>query len=368
MTRGAPYRATVGTLCLVWIGQVLPGLQAATPRNVILFIGDGMGAGEVQAAGLYAYGTTGSLGFERFDHQALTVTYAADGSITDSAAAATAMATGHKVNNGVLSLALPGDGRELTTILEYAQARGKSSGLVTTAYITHATPAAFAAHEPSREDYTAIASDILDKTRPQVLFGGAFHLEGAAAAGYTVIRTEAELGALDTEAVHLISGQFSEGTMTYALDRTPGTTEPTLAVMTRKALAILDNDPNGLFLMVEAGRIDHAGHAHDLARNVQETLSLDQAVQEALAWAAASGQGSDTLILVAADHETGGLRVVSGGRCPWPSPACRTRRFACNAAGPVNSETGRPKQRPISSTLPRPSLPSPMWGPGTVRT
>jgi len=312
----------IGSVGLILTLATVSSLEATTPRNVILIIGDGMGVAEVQAAGLYAYGLTGSLGFERFADQALTTTYAADGSVTDSAAAATAMATGHKVNNGVLSIALPGDGLELTTILEYAQARGKSSGLVTTAYITHATPAAFAAHEPSRDDYTAIGSDILQKTRPQVLFGGASHLEGAAAAGYAVIRTEAELGSLDTEAAHLLSGQFSDGYMTYVLDRTPGTTEPTLALMTEKALAVLDNEPNGLFLMVEAGRIDHAGHAHDLARNVQETLSLDQAVQEALEWAAATGQASDTLILVAADHETGGLQVISeqgAGRLPLVS-------------------------------------------------
>ena len=307
-----------GLRCLAgWVlavGLLCARLGNAMPTNVILFIGDGMGYGQIAAAGLYAYGASGTLSFETFPHQAQVTTFSADSSITDSAAAATAMATGHKVGNGVISVARPGDGHELQTVLEQAAAAGKATGLVTTTYISHATPAAFAAHEPSRGNYGQIAQDYLRQTRPNVLFGSSLYLpeSDAVAAGYSVVKDAAQLQALDTDSADFVSGQFAAGHMTYESDRGPAATEPHLSEMTAVALSILDNNPQGFFLMVEGGRIDHAAHAHDLETTIGETLEFSRAVRTAVDWADRSMQ-LDTLILVTADHETGGLNILADG-------------------------------------------------------
>lgn len=147
---------------------------AAEPASfaVILCIGDGMGPGQEKAASYYLSGREGALSFHDFPVQTEISTFSANSSVTDSAASATAIATGEKVNNGVISLKIPGDGSEIETILEYYQKQGKAVGLVTTAFITHATPAAFAAHVSSRGNYTEIGEDYFSKTLPHVLFGG----------------------------------------------------------------------------------------------------------------------------------------------------------------------------------------------------
>ncbi len=126
---------------------------------MIFLIGDGMGFEQVKAGGMYANGQVGTLSFELFPYNGELTTYSADSAVTDSAAAATALATGVKVNSGVISMAIPGDGSELETLLEYFKVRGKSTGLVTTTTMTHATPASFGAHEFSRQMYEQIADD-----------------------------------------------------------------------------------------------------------------------------------------------------------------------------------------------------------------
>lgn len=298
-----------GLCAFVCAGNLLLACAAgAMPTNVILFIGDGMGVGQIAAAGMYA---GAALSFESFPYQGQIATHSASSAITDSAAAATAMATGQKVNNGVISTALTGDGAELKTVLEYASDMGKSTGLVTTTSITHATPAAFAAHEPSRSNNAQIAQDYLTQTRPNVLFGGDGFMAGATAAGYAVVNDAAGLQALDTDSTTFVSGQFASGDMEYELDRESTTTQPHLSDMTAVALGILDNDPDGFFLMVEGGRIDHAAHANDIERTVQEVLEFSRAVETAMDWVAASA-ALDTLVLVTADHETGGLAVTAG--------------------------------------------------------
>jgi len=280
---------------------------AAPIRNVILCIGDGMGPAQVEAARCYA-GT--QLFFETFPYQSLITTFAAGGQLTDSAAAATAIATGYKVYEGVLSLALPGDGRELETLLEAFQSQGKSAGLVTTSYLTDATPAAFGAHETDRYNQTQIASDYLVQTRPDVLMGGGGGGEltaaAAAAAGYQVVSDAAGLAAVDAARTARVCGLFGYWSMPYEYDGLGPF--PRLTDMALKALEVLDNDPDGFFLMVEGGRIDHACHAHDLPRSVFETLAFDAVVRRLTEWA--QGRG-DTLILVVSDHETGGLSVLA---------------------------------------------------------
>ncbi len=281
----------------------------AEPKYVIFLIGDGMGFEQVKAGGMYANGQAGTLSFESFPYSGELTTYAADAAVPDSCAAGTALATGVKVNNGVVSMAYPGDGSELETLLEYFKARGKSTGMVTTSTWYDATPASFGAHEPDRYNYGGIMNDYLYQTRPNVVFGG-YHDDNVAAAstsaGYTVVTDRATMQALDTETETMVFGQFGNGYLPYEYDGLGSL--PHLSEMTATALSILDNEPNGFFLMVEGGRIDHACHSNDIRRAVLETIEFDNTVKVVMDWA--TGR-TDTLILVCADHETGGLTVLA---------------------------------------------------------
>ncbi|MHC4654165.1 MAG: alkaline phosphatase [Planctomycetota bacterium] len=306
-------------LVLMVVGVIgLTVVAQAEPKNVIFFIGDGMGPEQVKAAGMYAWGAAGTLSFESFPYNGELTTYSANASITDSAAASTALATGVKVDNGVISIAKPGDGSELETLLERFKAQGKSTGLVTTVYVTHATPAGFGAHEPDRNNYSQIANDYLTQTRPNVIYGGALYIGGAAGEGYTVVTNRAEMLAYyDAAPETMLSGQFDPGDMPYEADYDYDTgTIPRLSEMTDAALSILDNDTDGFFLMVEGGNIDHA--CHDNAdKFADEVVEFANAVQEAIDWAAGR---TDTLIIVCADHETGGLTVTgNNGQYEYPS-------------------------------------------------
>ena len=294
-------------VCLLAILFIVCISFGAPPKNVILLIGDGMGPEQVRAAGMYANGSAGTLSFESLPYQADCTTYSANDSVTDSAAAATAIATGHKVNNDVVSVALPGDGRELQTLVEYFSARGKSTGLVTTAYISHGTPAAFGAHETDRGHNSDIINDYLYQTQPNVMMGGASYISSstAASAGYTVVTNRNAMQALDTDTVTRVWGLFGSGHMPYEYEGLG--VYPHLREMTATALDILDNDPEGFFLMVEGAQIDRAGHKSDLPCIIGETIEFANSAQVVMGWAAGR---TDTLVLVTADHECGGLFVI----------------------------------------------------------
>ena len=274
------------------------------PKNVIICIGDGMGFEAVKAAGYYASGETGVLSFETFPYQAEIKTYAANTPMTDSAAAATAMATGHKVNNGVISMEIPGTGTPLKTLLEISQELGKRTGLVSTTYITHATPAAFGAQ---RNNLGEIANDYLHLTRPNVLLGGGGNgitEDRAESVDYTVVTDREELLTLNTDMETFVSGQFGQSNIPYMFDGPNNL--PHLSEMATVALDILSNNENGFFLLLEGGRIDHAGHSNDIERQLLETVEFSKAVQTVYDQVS---DDEDTIILVTADHETGGLRV-----------------------------------------------------------
>lgn len=289
---------------------------AKTPHNVILCIGDGMGPEHVRAASLYAHGREGALPFESFPAQGIMTVHAADDPITDSAASATAMATGRKVNNGVIAVAVPGPGHVLDTLLKRAQRDGKSVGLVTTTELTHATPAAFAAHTPSRKRRDVIARDYLTRTRPDVLLGGGgagLYPDDARAAGYTVAQNRDELEQARADRGLPLCGLFGEGNMPYMHDDFIGDTNayetlPTLSEMTMAAIDLLAEDPDGFFLVVEGGRIDHAAHDHEIDRNIHETIEFANTVEQIAHWM--SGR-DDSLLVITADHETGGMEIVA---------------------------------------------------------
>lgn len=309
----------------------------APPPRIILFIGDGMGPEQIRAGGYY-------LGrppvFTEFAVAAGVATRSADNEVTDSAAAATAIATGRKVANGVLSLAIPGDGARLETLAETAAARGILTGVATTTFATHATPAAFGAHRAARTDYEGVAEDYLNLSRPNlILGGGANGLDSAEAeaAGYTVVGSRERLSAVGAANVPRVAGLFGSGNLPYEADGGPRSAGfPDLSDMTAEALRLIGDAPEGFFLMVEGGLIDQAAHANDAERMVAEVAGLDRAVRTALDWAAGR---SDALIVVTADHETGGIDSVTdrgAGEVPdirWTTTGHSSRQVGLYAWG-----------------------------------
>jgi len=335
--------------CLLIVITVLVSLAQpswAELKNVIVMIGDGMGFEQVKAASFYAYGEENRLPFEKY-YRGEVVTHSSNSYLdenhaTDSAASATAMATGQKVDNKVISQK---SGQPIDTILEQLQKQGKATGLVTTVTLTHATPAGFGTHTNHRDNHRDIADDYLKQSRPNILFG-AYYKDGrgitdtkAKQAGYMVVKTReqmqhvVELAEQNSKEEVFIAGLFSPEAMPWEYDyynprRNPLSEEiksempsydtiPHLSEMTAAALSILDNDPNGFFLMVEGGKIDKAGHKNIIEDNVFETLEFARAFLLALNWAQ---NRNDTLIIVTADHECGGLKVVKTPLKPVKEP------------------------------------------------
>ena len=313
--------------CLVLaLALVLPltAAQAPAARNLILFIGDGMGPAQVELARQAAKLHGQKLNLDRFVLRGRVLTSSADQEVTDSAAAATALATGQRTNNGMISVTP--QGKRLTTILEWYRDHGRATGLVTTDSLTGATPAAFAAHAQSRRELANLSGQIIAAGVDVMLGGGesSFRPKSFAGSmraderdlvaeaqreGYALVTTRSELGRVHAPRV---LGLFAPWTMAFALDRhATAPAQPSLAEMTRAALRLLSADGRGFFLMVEGGRIDHACHWNDGAAMVPELLDFDRAVGLALEFARTH---RDTLLVVTADHETGGLRMADTRR------------------------------------------------------
>ena len=185
---------------------------AASATNIILLIGDGMGFEHIKAGRCYK-GT--NLCFESWTNGSV-CTLNAYGALTDSGAGGTAIATGRKVDNGVISMAIPGDGSDLQTLLEYFKGKGKRGGLVTTDIMTGATPATFGAHAANRSFASVITSNYLHRSHPNVLFGGSdiandLSTNYATDAGYMVVTNLAQMTNLNTETATMVSGQFGNG-------------------------------------------------------------------------------------------------------------------------------------------------------------
>jgi len=276
----------------------VPCLPAGVgPKHIILFVGDGMGAEQYRAARL-AIG--GALSFDSFPQRGYVRTSNYLGEVTDSAAAATAMATGFKTRNSAIGVARPGDGSRLESVLELNQRLGRRVGLATVQTpMTDATPAGFGAHADYRDQDAKIAESMLKGTHPNILFGRAssgMNPIAAAAAGYVVATDEPSLRSVDAATPH-IAGLFGADT------------EPPLAALTEVALDALAEGGQGFFLLLETEQADTGGHNNQLDEVVAAVRALSDAVSVAKAWAAGR---DDTLIIVLSDHETGGLIVSEG--------------------------------------------------------
>lgn len=292
-------------LVFLLLSLLVVGLFAV--KNVIFLIGDGMGLAHVT---LTSYFVGKPLEMMKMSYSGLAYTYSANSFVTDSAAAGTALATGYKTFNGMLGMTP--DGKPVMTLFEAAKKVGKATGVVTTTRVTHATPAAFYAHVKDRDEEKEIARQLVVGTTIDVAFGGGMKhfseelLEKAKANGFTVVTTREELLNLDPSAVKRVLGIFARSHLSYYVD---GEDRPSLAEMTGKAIEILSKNEEGFFLMVEGGRIDHAAHGNDVVAMIYDTIEFDEAVKVALEFAKKDG---DTLVVVTADHETGGLGLSNG--------------------------------------------------------
>jgi alkaline phosphatase len=283
-----------------------------------------MGEGHRQAATWFASGQEGLLMMDNMPVHGSALAETSDGTTIDSGASATSMASG--VVTYTTAIGMDANGTAVNTILELAQANGWAVGLVTTTSLAHATPAAFASHVSNREQRVDIAQQIMAHQVDVLLGGGEDDffswqqagcfpgfgdqnssvtlIEDAIASGYSYVCSRDELLSLNYGQVDRVLGFFAGDGMSRPYS-------PNLLEMTQAALAILGRDPDGFFLMVEAGQIDWAAHDNEAEAVIQLTLGLDAAVAHAQLFAI---QRPNILLIVTADHETGGMRLnLDGG-------------------------------------------------------
>lgn len=293
------------------------------PKYVFYFIGDGMGPSHVLGTELFLGEKEGVIGrpaklcFTQFPHTAFVTTFSASNGVTDSAASGTALATGQKTNNG--HLGVNPDGEPVYSVAHAAKQSGYAVGVATTVCINHATPGAFYAHNKSRNNYHDIAQDMLaadydfyaggdakcnDQQR-QALYSKAEKQGYTIARGYDDYLAKAD----DAEKMMLYQKEASEG-IPYTIDRTSD--DLTLAQITEAAIDFLyDKSKKGFFVMIEGGKIDYASHSDDAATAFHEVLDFNAAIAEAVEFY--KKHKDETLIIVTADHETGGLVLGYSG-------------------------------------------------------
>ncbi|MBL0176159.1 MAG: alkaline phosphatase [Ignavibacteria bacterium] len=318
--------------------------DSVRPRNVILMIGDGMGAAQVSALRLHA----GRTQFDRFPTAGFSVTCSADHLVTESASGATALSTGRRTTSG--RVAMDSTGRPLQTVLEYAKSLGKATGVVATSAITHATPAAFLAHVDSRKKQNEIAGQIT-VSGVNVLVGGGRQFftpaqeGGARGDGLNLLLSMGGKGYAIFDSLRDVPGRFGSMVMLLAPDALApaGARAATLSGMVDCALGMLRRHEHGFFLMVEGSQIDWAGHANDFPQLLREMSEFDSAVGRVLDFA--EGDGS-TLVVVTADHETGGLSLFgekpdgSDLRAAWSTTEHSASMVPVFAFGPGRERFG----------------------------
>jgi len=336
------------TLLALAAGACAQAHAAGEAKNVIFFLGDGMGPTTVTATRIYKVGEAGKLTMESLKRTARIKTYSNDAQTTDSAPSMSAYMTGVKMNNEVISMSADtkasdatgkgyvsgadstcpaNNGTPAVTLLELAKAAGKSVGAVTTTRVTHATPAATYSHICHRDGENQIAAQgtpgnalyntALKDGLDVLLGGGRRHYlpQGTTGskrtdttdltaqfqtAGYTYVTTGTSLTAVNPATTNKLLGLFNLDHMNYELDRKKNNVdEPSLADMTEKAIRVLQKNGKGYFLMVEGGRIDHALHGTNAKRALEDAGAFDEAIKRALG----TVDLSNTLIVVTADHD-----------------------------------------------------------------
>ena len=306
-------------------------VAAQQARYIFYFIGDGMGVNQVngtEAMGAELQGRIGTepLLFTQFPYCGLVTTYSATNGVTDSAAGGTALATGYKTKNGTLGM-LKDQKTVIYSIAVKAKEAGMRVGIGTSVSVDHATPASFYAHTPSRSNYYDIGKDLIkagfdfyagsDFQKPvskKAAAEGSLY-EQCEAAGYTIARGYADYQKKNDKAQRLILLQTEEASkrdrysIPYAIDREKG--DMTLQEITNAAIDFLSEDSDkGFFMMIEGGKIDWACHANDAGTVFREVEDLDNAVE--LAYDFYKKHPQETLIVITADHETGGIGLGTG--------------------------------------------------------
>ncbi len=337
----AKFKLVASLLFLCFAAAYLPNAsgQAANskPKNIIIMFADGTTSSQYEF-GRYSSALLRQQPFAVTDvvmakgHYQLMKTESANYFVTDSAAAASAMSIGYKVNNGAISITP--DGKTPPTIMEVAKNRGKRIGLLTTAPIYDATPAAFSVHAKSRRDNELIVNQYLELS-PDVLMGGGSNfflpnslsggkrqdgknvIEAFQAKGYQYINTPEQLKQIKSSK---LLGLFADEDLDYEIDRNPQET-PNLSQMMSAALQVLNQDSKksknkGFVLFAENENTDSAGHQNDVAALMRELWAFDDAVKVALEF---QKQNPDTLVIVAGDHETGGFSPTYGRKNLGPA-------------------------------------------------
>ena len=347
---------------------------AGTPKNIILMISDGCGYHHVDATSMFEYGKTGSQIYEQFPVKYGMSTYSANGvgydpdSIwssfdytrkkpTDSGASATAMATGVKTYNGAIGVDV--DTNKVTNLVEQAESLGKSTGVVTSVMLSHATPAAFVAHNKQRRNYVEIAREMILDSPLDVIMGaghpfydkngqrtseGAFNFVGGedvwnalingeagndadgngVADSWLLIQDRAEFQQLMTGATPRRVIGIPRIATTLQQERSGDKdaeafavpfieTVPTLEEMTKAALNILSQNHAGFFVMIEGGAVDWAGHDNKSGRMIEEQIGFNQAVAAVVDWIEKHSSWDESLVIVTSDHETGYLTGLNSG-------------------------------------------------------
>jgi alkaline phosphatase len=344
---------------------ICPFASAARARNVILMISDGAGFNAFDCAGYYQHGKLGEQVYDKFPVKLGCTTYSAENAggyepdkfwsdfkyarkkPTDSAAAATALYTGVKTENG--RLCTDSEGRKLVTIAEIADSAGKSTGTISSVMFSHATPAAVWAHNDSRDEYEQIAREMISGSGLDVIMGCghpryddngkllpmddweteycggddmfADILTASTKRGWTFIESKHDFLALAENSApvfdRVIGVAQCRQTLQYNRDGEDmgdlNRNVPSLANMAGAAINVLAGDEEGFFLMIEGGAVDWAGHDNNLARIIEEQIDFNNAVEAAVKWVRTESSWDETLLIITADHETGQLWGPNAG-------------------------------------------------------
>lgn len=283
----------------------LGDIEFTDAKNVILFIGDGMGVNHIPATKAILGGQYNEkLAIEYLPNQGTSVTKCADGE-PDSASGGTALATGYKSRRSYLGM--DKNKKSVQNVCELAKSLGKKTGVVTNENITDATPAAFTVHVPNRDNKQAVVKQQIENC-PDLLMGGGRatyeEIVGNSATYAKKIEQNNVTWVKTWEEVKNFKGEKLIATITDTFFEKADEAEPTLAEMTAKAIELLSDDEDGFFLMVEGGAMDESAHTSNVMETCRQMISFDEAVSLGIKYAA---EHTDTIVIVTADHNTGGL-------------------------------------------------------------